>query len=77
MRKKIATTLDPELYARAREQAQREGRRFNELLERALSAYLEGATRRRSVVQQTWGVFRVPPEFVREATEAQIYGDAD
>ncbi|BAS28723.1 hypothetical protein [Limnochorda pilosa] len=77
MRKKVATTLEAGLYARAKERARLEGRTFNALLEQALRNYLEAGTRARSVVRESAGVLRVPVEFVMEVVEADLYGEAD
>lgn len=77
MRKKIATTLDATLYETAKERARREGRPFNALLEQALRHYLETSGRRQSVVRESAGALRVPYDVVREAVEADLYGDAD
>lgn len=77
MWKKIATTLDGALYRRAREQARREGRPFNALLEQAVRQYLETSDRRRSVVRESAGVMRVPFSVVQEALEADLYGETD
>jgi len=77
VRRKIATTLDDALYRRAQEHARREGRPFNALLEQALRQYLATSGRRRSVVRESAGVMRVPFSVVREALEADLYGEAD
>lgn len=77
MRKKVATTMDASLYERAKEQARKEGRPLNDLLEQALRRYLEAAGRTRSVVRETAGAFNVPAEFVMEIAEADLYGDLE
>lgn len=77
MRKRIATTLDDALYRRAKEHARRERRPFNAVLEQALRQYLNTSGRRRSVVRESAGVMRVPFSVVREALEADVYGETD
>ncbi len=77
MRRKVATTMDARLYERAKEQARKEGRPLNDLLEHALRRYLDSAGRSRSVVRETAGVFDVPREFVMEVAEADLYGELE
>lgn len=73
MRKKIATTIDAELYERAKQRSRLEGRPFNALLEEALINYLDSTGRQRSVVKESAGVLPVPFHVVREVIEVDLY----
>lgn len=74
MRKKVASTIDEQLYEEAKAHARREGRNLNELIEDALRAYLDRSEPRRSVVDETFGVFRLPMNVVRQIAEEDLYG---
>ena len=74
MRQKVGTILNEEILKRAKVRAAQEGKPFNELLEAALQAYLSrhGGTSGRRLVEESWGVFRVTPNELKEALKGEI-----
>lgn len=61
MKTKIGVVLDAALVRQGRSAAAREGKRFDQILEEALTQYLEGkaAGRRAGVVARTAGSFKL------------------
>lgn len=75
MKRKVGTVLEEELLWRAKRAAVREKKTLSLLLEEALEAHLArlegpGAGRRKSLVQETRGVFKVERK-VLEAVMAE------
>ena len=72
MRRKVGTVLDEALFRRARVESARQGRTISEILEEALSSYLErrGRHEASSVVADTWSVLSLDRARVK-----QILGD--
>jgi hypothetical protein len=73
MRKKVSTVMDASLFHRAKLEAARQGRPMAAILEDALRRYFaspaQDAAPKASLVDASWGVFRLPPEVVREIME--------
>lgn len=74
MRRKIGTTLDADLYARAKEAARRQGVSTNALLEEALQRFLAGRGSEASVVSETRGTYKVPARALRSVLCDDLYG---
>lgn len=74
MRRKIGTVLDEALFRRARVESARQGRTISQILEEALSSYLErrGRHETSSVVADTWSVLSLDRARVK-----QILGDEE
>lgn len=73
MKRKVGTTLDVDLYRRAKEVARKRGRSLNSLIEEALERFLESETTRTSVVKETKGTFKVSARVLRRVLEEDLY----
>lgn len=73
MKRKVGTTLDEQLYRRAKEAARQQGRSLNELIAEALERTLSSAASRASVVAETKGTYTISARALRRALEEDPY----
>lgn len=81
MKRKVGTVLEEELLWRAKRAAVREKKTLSLLLEEALEAHLArleepGAERRRSLVQETRGVFKVDRKLLKAVMAEEGFHEA-
>lgn len=73
MKRKIGTTLDEQLYRKAKEAARQQGRSLNELIGEALERSLSSATSRASVVAETKGTYTISARGLRRVLDEDPY----
>jgi len=73
VKRKVGTTLDEQLYRRAKEAARQQGRSLNELIAEALERTLSSAASRASVVVETKGTYTISARGLRRALEEDPY----
>ncbi|HYG63765.1 MAG TPA: hypothetical protein VEL74_14380 [Thermoanaerobaculia bacterium] len=74
MRRKFSTLLDEHLYDRARLEARRQGKQIADVVDEALTEYLDERSALRGpadVVAGSWGALRLPKERVRQLLEEE------
>lgn len=73
MKRKVGTTLDEQLYRRAKEAARQQGRSLNEIIAEALERTLSSAASRASVVAETKGTYTISARALRRVLEEDPY----
>ncbi len=73
MKRKVGTTLDEDLYRRAKASARRQGRGLNEMIAEALERFLSSQASRASVVRETRGTYKVSARVLHAVLEEDLY----
>lgn len=69
MKRKVGTTLNEQLYRRAKEAARRQGRSLNDIIAEAMERALSGRPSRASVVAETKGTYKISATALRRVLE--------
>ena len=73
VKRKVGTTLDEQLYRRAKEAARQEGRSLNDIIAEALERALSSTSSRASAVAETKGTYRISARALRRVLEEDPY----
>ena len=73
MKRKVGTTLDENLYLKAKDVARLEGRSLNEVIAEALERFLASRRSGVSVVKETRGTFHASAKTLRTVLEEDLY----
>jgi len=72
-RQKVGTVLDEEVFRKAKQCAAADGKTLSSFIEEALMDYMVRRETGQSAVDRMWGLFRLPPDALREVVEADVY----
>ena len=73
MKRKVGTTLDEQLYRRAKAAARQQGRSLNEIIAEALERTLSRTAGRPSLVAETKGTYTISARALRRVLEEDPY----
>ncbi len=75
MKRKVRTTLDAALYQKLKDFARRQGRSTNAVIEDALARFPADNAASTSVVAETKGTYKVPPNALLAGLRQGLYMD--